>query len=208
MVAAFLLTFLDALDAFLLAGVAAAYARKTRQLALASAVRWGVAASLVISVAGAWWSSQTTNLAPLNRRSAIAAALAVVALMALMWRRHHLLLADREDRPGASDLGGRALMFVFTALVLSREGMQMVPLLTVFLVHVPIVELRIAVVSGLVLAAVAAWTWARQAPRLRRRWFAAATAIILLLGTTQLVIDAWRSTNAPPRVDLEVTLDQ
>jgi thiol:disulfide interchange protein len=99
-------------------------------------------------------------------------------------------------------------MFVFTALVLSREGMQMVPLLTVFLVHVPIVELRIAVVSGLVLAAVAAWTWARQAPRMRRRWFAAATAIILLLGTTQLVIDAWRSTNAPPRVDLEVTLDQ
>ena len=131
---AFLVTFVDAIEAFLVVGVAVAFVRKTRQLALVSAVRWGIAASVLVSAGGAWWMAQAGNFARWERRFAVLAVLAIVGFATFMWRRRQLLIDTPGAAPVSTHLGGWAAVFLFTILVLAREGMHTLLLLAIFIV--------------------------------------------------------------------------
>jgi high-affinity iron transporter len=188
---AFLLTFGDGLEAFFVIAAAMAFLRKTHQWALASAITWGVAVSVVTSLAGAWAFSRSDNQPLWEGRLALAAAAAVVGLAVYMWRTRRLLAHAAVRESARRSNGGAALaFFFFTVLVLTREGMHTVLLIGTFVVQIRVPELTLGVLSGLVGAGMLAWVWARYGLRLRVAVFAPMTALILAAAMTQLVSEA------------------
>jgi high-affinity iron transporter len=185
------ITFADGLEAFLVIAAAIAFLRKTRQPALALAVRWGIVVSVVTSGIGAWLFSRADNQALWDGRFALAVAVALAALAVYMWRtRARLTDAPRRASGASTSRGATVVFFLATALVVSREGMHTVLLIGTFVFQIRVPGLTFGVVAGLVLAALIAWLWARYSPRLRLAVFVPVTAIILAVVMTQLVSDA------------------
>ena len=54
MLQAFVITLREGLEAFLIIAISLAYLRKSRRSELIPAVHWGIATSLVLSIAAAW----------------------------------------------------------------------------------------------------------------------------------------------------------
>lgn len=201
---AFAITFTDSLEAFLVIAATVAFLRKTRQPGLASAVGWGIVVSIVTTLGGAWLYSRADNQALWEGRLALTAALAIAGLAVFMWRTR-TRLTDPESR-GSSTTPGRFAGLVFsvaTALVVSREGMHTVLLIGTFLFQIRVPGLTLGVVSGLVLAGLIAWLWARYGHRLRLSVFVPVTVIVLALVMTQLVSDVLQNlgnASVPPAV--------
>lgn len=203
-VQAFLLTFSDGLEAFFVVAAALAFLRKTRQRALASAVTWGIAVSVGTSLAGAWAFSRSDNQPAWEGRLALAAAAAIVGLAVYMWSSRRLLTeaAVSESSRGAG--GGTWLaFFLFTLLVLTREGLHAVLLIGTFVVQIRVLELALGVLSGLVLAGIMAWMWARYGHRLRVPVFVPVTALMLVVAVVQLVNDARQNLAATAPLPVE-----
>ena len=201
MLQAFAITFSDGLEAFLVIAVAIAFLRKTRQQALVPAVIRGIAVSVITSLIGAWLFSRAENQVLWEGRFALAAAAAVAGLAAYMWRTRRWLRDGAVREPTARPSVGIGLaFFLLTALVVSREGMHTVLLIGTFVFQIRVPDLTIGVVSGLVLAGLTAWLWARYGHRLRLSLFLPITAIILAVAIAQLVSDAVQNlanANAP-----------
>jgi high-affinity iron transporter len=201
---AFAITFTDSLEAFLVIAATVAFLRKTRQPGLASAVGWGITVSLVTSPVGAWLYSRTDHQALWEGRLALTAAIVIAGLAAFMWCTRGRL-TDPEMR-GSSATSGGFVGLVFslaTALVVSREGMHTVLLISTFVFQIRLPSLTLGVVSGLVLAGLIAWLWARYGHRLRLSVFVPVTVIVLALVMTQLVSDVFQNlgnASAPPAV--------
>lgn len=188
---AFLLTFSDGLEAFFVVAAALAFLRKTGQRALASAVTWGIAVAVVTSLAGAWAFSRSNNQPVWEGRLALVVAAAIGGLAVYMWSTRRLLVqtAVPESERGTG-AWARLAFFLFTLLVLTREGLHAVLLIGTFVVQIPVLELALGVMSGLVLAGMLAWMWARYGHRLRLSVFVPLTALILVVAIVQLVNDA------------------
>ena len=201
---AFAITFADGLEAFLVIAATIAFLRKTRQPALASAVGWGIAVSLVTSLIGAWLFSRADNQALWDGRFAVTVAIAIAGLAVYMWRTRSRLTDAAMRESGATTSRGAALVFFLaSALVVSREGMHTVLLIGTFVVQIRVPGLTIGVLSGLALAGVIAWSWARYGHRLRLAVFVPVTVIVLAVVMTQLVSDALQNlanATAPPAV--------
>jgi high-affinity iron transporter len=201
---AFLLTFSDGLEAFFVVAAALAFLRKTGQRALASAVTWGVAVSIVTSLAGAWAFSRSDNQPVWEGRLALVAAAAIVGLAVYMWSTRRLLAeAAVPASERASGRGAWLALFLFTLLVLTREGLHAVLLIGTFVVQIRVPELALGVVAGLVLVGLMAWMWARYGHRLRASVFAPITALILVVAVVQLVNDARQNLAATSPLPVE-----
>ena len=202
---AFLLTFSDGLEAFFVVAAALAFLRKTGQRALASAVTWGVAVSIVTSLAGAWAFSRSDNQPEWEGRLALVAAAAIVGLAVYMWSTRRLLAEAAVPESERNTGGGGAWIafFLFTLLVLTREGLHAVLLIGTFVVQIRVAELALGVVSGLVLAGIMAWLWARYGHRLRVSVFVPLTALILAVAIVQLVNDARQNLAATAPLPVE-----
>lgn len=201
---AFLLTLSDGLEAFFVVAAALAFLRKTGQRAIASAVTWGIAVSIVTSLAGAWAFSRSDNQPVWEGRLALLAAAAIVGLAVYMWSTRRWL-AEAAVPESERGTGGGAWLafFLFTLLVLTREGLHAVLLIGTFVVQIRVLELALGVVSGLVLAGIMAWVWARYGHRLRVSVFVSLTALILVVAIVQLVNDARQNLAATASLPLE-----
>lgn len=206
MLGVFAMTFLTGLEAFLVIGAAVAFVRKAQQPALVRPIRWGIAASMATSAAGAWWLSRVADQVWWERRFAVLAGLAIAGLALFMWRRRAALSQAEHPRPARVHVAASAALFVFTIIVLSREGIHTLMLLGALLVQIRLPILRFSVLAGLAVAVACAWAWGRYAPRLRAPLFALATAIVLVISLALVVLDVTRDAAVPPetRLDLDV----
>ncbi len=191
MLQAFAITFVDSLEAFLAIAATIAFLRKARQPALVSAVIWGIVVAIATSGVGAWLFSRVENQALWDGRFALVAAAGVAGLAAYMWRAR-ALLSDVAPRDSANRTSGSVWLafFLLTALIVSREGMHTVLLIGTFVVQIRMADLTTGVVSGLVLAGLAAWGWARYGHRLRLPVFVPITVVVLAVTMATLVNDA------------------
>lgn len=200
---AFLITFTDGLEAFLVIAAAVAFLRKTRRHALASAVYWGIAVSVVTSLAGAWLFSRSDNQPAWEGRLALVAAAGVAGLAVYMWRLRHLLREDALESQRRAGRHAGLAFFVFTVLVVSRVGMHMVLLIGTFLFQIRVPALTMGIMAGLALAALIAWLWARYGHLLRLSVFVPVTVIVLAVAMAELVSDAVQNlanATAPPPI--------
>ena len=192
MLQAFVITLREGLEAFLIVAISLAYLRKTGRTALIPAVRWGIVASIALSIVAGVLLSQASNQALWEGVLALVAAVLVASLIVHMWRAGRFLKRDIEGRLEiSSNKAGMAAflgVFGFTLLMITREGMETALLMNALLFQVRSMEIVAGAAAGTIAAAFIAWLWTRYGHRVNLARFFQVTAVFLLVFVVQLVI--------------------
>ena len=125
---AFVITSREGIEAFLIVAISLAYLRKTGRAELTTAVHWGIVAAVALSASGGYLLYHAANQEWLEGPLAIVAAVSVAAMTVHMWRAGRHMKGDMEGRlrTSAQRAGSGAFVgvFLFTVLMISREGME------------------------------------------------------------------------------------
>src|SRR5437870_4779073 len=128
MMQAFVITLREGLEAFLIVAISLSYLRKSGRTSLTAAVHWGIAVSLGVSALGGYLLYHAANQDWLDGPLALAAAASVTWLTVHMWRAGRRMKGDIEGRLQSSSArsGSAAFtgVFLFTLLMVSREGIE------------------------------------------------------------------------------------
>jgi len=192
MIQAFVITLREGLEAFLIVAISLAYLKKTGRRALLPAVHWGIAASVALSIGAGLLLGRARNQALWEGILAVAAALLVASLTVHMWRSGRYMKKDIEGRleqssvkTGASAWFG---VFVFTLLMITREGMETAMLMNALLFQSGAWTITSGAFIGIIVAAFIAFLWSRFGHRVNLARFFQVTAIFLLVFVAQLLI--------------------
>lgn len=192
MLQAFVITFREGLEAFLIIAISLAFLRRSGSRHLVPAVQWGIAVSVVLSVFAGWLFSRAANQALWEGVLALVAAVSVASLTVHMWRTARRIKGEIEGQlqHSSSLQGGKAWLgvFLFTLLMISREGMETALLMGTLIFQVRAFDIIIGAAAGTVVAALVAWLWSRYGHRVNLGLFFQVTAIFLLLFVVQLLI--------------------
>jgi len=186
---AFIITSREGIEAFLIVAISLAYLRKSGRQELATAVRWGIAAAVALSAGGGYLLFHAANQEWLEGPLAIIAAASVAAMTVHMWRAGRHMKGDMEGRLRASTnrvgAGAYVGVFLFTVLMISREGMETALLLMQLR---ETLHLVVGAAVGVFAAAGVAWLWSRYGHRVNLAVFFQVTAIFLFVFVLQLFI--------------------
>ena len=192
MLQAFVITLREGLEAFLIIAISLAYLRKTGRRQLIPAVHWGIGLSILLSIGAAFLFQRASNQALWEGILALVAAVLVGSLIVHMWRHARRLKREIEGRLEASALqtGARAFagVFLFTLLMISREGMETALLMGTLLFQIQAVDVITGAVAGTLCAAFVAWLWSRYGHRVNLGLFFQVTAVFLMVFVVQLLI--------------------
>jgi high-affinity iron transporter len=192
MLQAFVITLREGLEAFLIIAISLAYLRKSGRRDLVPAVHWGIALSILLSIGAAYLFQQASNQALWEGVLAIVAAVSVASLTVHMWRTARKIKSEIEGHLEASSAKtGRAAwigVFLFTLLMISREGMETALLMGTLLTQVQTMSILGGAVAGTLSAAGVAALWSRYGHRVNLALFFQVTAIFLLVFVVQLLI--------------------
>jgi high-affinity iron transporter len=186
---ALVITLREGFEAFLIVAISLSYLRKSGRARLTPAVHWGIAAAIAISAIGGYLLFHAPNQELLDGPLAIVAAASVTWMIVHMWRVGRRMKGDIEGRlqtssvkPGTAAFTG---VFLFTLLMVSREGMETALLLMQLR---ETVYLALGAAIGCVGAAGVAWLWSRFGHRVNLALFFQVTAIFLFVFVVQLII--------------------
>lgn len=192
MLQALVITFREGLEAFLIVAISLAFLRKSGRHRLIPAVHWGIAGSVVLSVLAGYLFSRASSQALWEGVLALAAAVSVTTLTIHMWRTARRIKGEIEGQLQQSAIkeGTAAWMgvFLFTLLMISREGMETALLMGTLLFQVQAADIIAGAVAGIVGAAVVAWLWSKYGHRVNLGLFFQVTAIFLFIFVAQLLI--------------------
>jgi high-affinity iron transporter len=192
MLQAFVITLREGLEAFLIVAISIAYLKKSHRAELVPAVRWGIAVAILLSIGAAELFYRAANQALWEGILAIAAAVSVASLTVHMWRAAKRIKRDIEGHLHSSTLktGTAAFtgVFLFTLLMITREGMETALLMGTLLFQVKQADIIIGAVGGIAVAAFTASLWSRYGHRVNLGLFFQVTAVFLLIFVVQLFI--------------------
>jgi high-affinity iron transporter len=189
MLQAFVITLREGIEAFLIVAISLTYLRKSGRQALVGAVHWGLAAAIAVSVLAGYLLFHAANQEWLEGPLALVAAASVTWMVVHMWRAGRRMKGDIEGhlqassaRPGVAAFLG---VFLFTMLMVAREGMETALLLMQLRETLQLVAGAVIGVAG---AAGLAWLWSRYGHRVNLALFFQVTAIFLFVFVVQLTI--------------------
>lgn len=192
MLQAFVITLREGLEAFLIVAISLAYLRKSGRRELVPAVHWGIALSLLISIGAAFLFARAANHSLWEGILATVAAVSVASLTVHMWRTARRIKKDIEGhlslsarRTGTAAFAG---VFLFTLLMISREGMETALLMGTLLFQQTSMTIITGAAIGTLSAAAVAWLWSRYGHRVNLGLFFQVTAVFLLVFVVQLLI--------------------
>jgi high-affinity iron transporter len=192
MLQSFVITLREGLEAFLIVAISLAYLKRTGRRHLASAVRWGIAISVAVSIAAGVLLSQARNQSLWEAVLAMVAAVSVTTLIVHMWRSSKHLKTQIEGRLASSAEKAGAAAFAgvlgFTVLMMTREGMETAMLMDTLLFQIKAPAVIAGGIGGTAAAALVAWLWTRYGQRVNLSRFFQVTAVFLLVFVVQLVI--------------------
>jgi len=192
MLQAFVITLREGLEAFLIVAISLAYLRKTGRPQLVSAVHWGIGISLLVSVGAALLFQRASNQALWEGVLALTAAVLVGTLIIHMWRHARRLKGEIEGHLESSALrtGAKAFVgvFLFTLLMITREGMETALLMGTLLFQQTGSDLLLGAAAGTLSAAWVAWLWSHYGHRVNLALFFQVTAAFLAVFVVQLLI--------------------
>ena len=192
MLQAFVITLREGLEAFLIVAISLAYLRKSGRRELVPAVHWGIALSIFISAGAAYLFNRASNHALWEGLLAVVAAVSVASLTVHMWRTSRRIKSEIEGhlssealKTGASAFAG---VFLFTLLMITREGMETALLMGTLLFQQTPMNIIAGAAIGTLSAAFVAWLWSRYGHRVNLGLFFQVTAVFLLIFVVQLLI--------------------
>ena len=193
---AFVILLREGLEAFLIVAISVAYLRKTHQHHLLKAVYWGIAGSIVLSIGAAYLLSEASNTSLWEGILGLTAAVLVSTLIVHMWRHGRRMKLEIEGRLAASALKSSSAaflgVFLFTLLMITREGMETALLLGTLLLQMSsgsaVGAVTTGAFAGLAAASGVAWLWSRYGYRVNLAVFFQVTAVFLAVFVVQLLI--------------------
>ncbi len=189
MLQAFVITLREGLEAFLIVAISLAYLRKSGRSELTRAVHLGIGVALAVSAVGGYLLYNASNQELLEGPLALVAAISVTWMVIHMWRAGRRMKGDIEGRlaqsSGRAGVAAFAGVFLFTVLMVSREGMETALLL---LQLKETLHLAAGAALGLLGAAGLASLWSRYGHRVNLGLFFQVTAIFLIVFVVQLLI--------------------
>jgi high-affinity iron transporter len=192
MLQAFVITLREGLEAFLIIAISLAYLRKSGRRELIPAVHWGIGLSVLLSIGAAYLFQQASNQALREGILAIVAAISVATLTVHMWRTAKKIKSEIEGhlRESTEKTGTAAWVgvFLFTLLMISREGMETALLMGTLLFQQTPMNIIAGASVGTLSAAFVAWLWSRYGHRVNLGLFFQVTAVFLLIFVAQLLI--------------------
>jgi high-affinity iron transporter len=192
MLQAFVITLREGLEAFLIVAISLAYLRKTGRRTLVPAIHWGIVTSIAVSIGAGLLLSKARNQSLWEGILGLVAALMVASLTVHMWRAGRHMKKDIEGKLAASSgkSGTRAFwgVFLFTLLMITREGMETAMLMNALLFQVKAMNIAAGALGGTLLAAFVAFLWSRYGHRVNLSRFFQVTAVFLLVFVAQLLI--------------------
>jgi high-affinity iron transporter len=192
MLQAFVITLREGLEAFLIVAISLAYLRKSGRRELIPAVHWGIGLSVLLSIGAAYLFDQASNQALWEGVLAVAAAVSVATLTVHMWRTAKKIKGEIEGHlsTAAAKTGAAAWLgvFLFTLLMISREGMETALLMGTLLTQLTPSSIMAGAIGGTLAAAGVAMLWSRYGHRVNLGLFFQVTAIFLLVFVGQLLI--------------------
>jgi high-affinity iron transporter len=192
MIQAFVITLREGLEAFLIVAISLAYLRKTGRQALVPAIHWAIGVSILLSIGAGLLLAKARNQALWEGILGIVAAFLVASLTVHMWRAGRHMKQDIEGRLAASavKVGRGALwgVFVFTLLMITREGMETAMLMNALLFQVRAMSIAGGALAGTLVAAFIAFLWSRFGHRVNLARFFQVTAVFMLVFVVQLLI--------------------
>ncbi len=192
MLPALVIVFREGFESFVTVAIILAYLRKTGRDWLRPSVYWGIVASLVASGALGYELSRVSEQSLWEGILGLVAAFLVASFVVHVWRTAPTMKRDMETRLEAAssrDSSPLAMIgvFLFTLLMVTREGMEAALLL---------IQVRsnqgmlIGSLAGLAAAALMSWAWAHYGHRINIKRFFQVTGLFLLLFTIQIVFYA------------------
>jgi high-affinity iron transporter len=192
MLQAFVITLREGLEAFLIVAISLAYLRKSQRSELIPAVHLGIGISVLLSIGAALLFYRAANQALWEGVLALAAAVSVATLTMHMWRTAKRLRKNIEGhlhtsttKTGAAAFAG---VFLFTLLMITREGMETALLMGTLLFQIKAFDMIVGAVGGVALAALTASLWSRYGHKVNLGLFFQVTAVFLMVFVVQLLI--------------------
>jgi high-affinity iron transporter len=192
MLQAYVITLREGLEAFLIVAISLAYLRKSGRHQLIPAVHWGIGLSILLSIGAAILFQRAANQALWEGILALVAAVLVGTLIVHMWRHARKMKREIEThlehsamRTGAQAFAG---VFLFTLVMITREGMETALLMGTLLFQVRAVDIISGAAAGTICAAIVAWLWSRYGHRVNLSLFFQVTAVFLAVFVVQLLI--------------------
>ena len=189
MIPALIIVFREGFEAFLSVAIIFAFLRKTGRDWLRPAVYAGIVASVIASFALGWWLMRV-NQSFWEGVLGLVAAVLVASFVVHVWRTAPKMKGDMERRldvysSPASRLLAVAGVFFFTALMVTREGMET----ALMLIQVRQGRFFLGCAIGLALAAAMSALWAHFGHRINVKRFFQVTGLFLLLFIGQIVFN-------------------
>ena len=192
MLQAFVITLREGLEAFLIVAISLAYLRKSGRHQLIPAVHWGIGLSVLLSIGAAVLFQRASNQALWEGILALVAAVLVASLIVHMWWHAKRIKRDIETHLEQSALrtGMKAFVgvFLFTLLMITREGMETAMLMGTLLFQMRAMDIVTGALAGTASAAFVAWLWSRYGHRVNLGLFFQVTAVFLSVFVVQLLI--------------------
>lgn len=187
MIPALIIVFREGFEAFLSVAIIFAFLRKTGRDWLRPAVYAGIVASIIASFALGWWLMRV-NQSFWEGVLGLVAAVLVASFVVHVWRTAPKMKGDMERRldvysSPASRLMAVAGVFFFTALMVTREGMET----ALMLIQVRNSRFILGSLLGIAAAAAMSWAWAHYGHRIDVKRFFQVTGLFLLLFTIQIL---------------------
>ena len=187
MIPALIIVFREGFEAFLSVAIIFAFLRKTGRDWLRPAVYAGIVASIIASFALGWWLMRV-NQSFWEGVLGLVAAVLVASFVVHVWRTAPKMKGDMERRLAAysspaSRLLAVAGVFFFTALMVTREGMET----ALMLIQVRDSRFILGSLLGIAAAAAMSWAWAHYGHRIDVKRFFQVTGLFLLLFTIQIL---------------------
>lgn len=189
MLQAFIIVLREGFESFLIVAIILSYLRKKGETWLEPAVYWGIAVSAVASAGLGFLLREGVDQALWEGVLGIVTIVMVGSLVIQMWRFGHRLKSDMER--GLSHLSGRASrwaaffgVFLFTVLLITREGMEM----AVMLIQVRQGRFLTGALLGLIATVALSYAWIRFSYLINLKRFFQVTGIFLFLFLVQIGI--------------------
>lgn len=188
MLPALIIVFREGFEAFLTVAIILAYLKKTGRDWLRPTVYWGIAASVAVS-AVLGYLLLSVNQPMWEGVLGVISIVLVVSFVIHMWRTAHRMKQNMEVQlQEVSSRSSRWMavigVFLFTVLMVSREGMET----ALMLIQVRQGRFVLGAFLGLLAAAGLSWFWAHFGHKVNLRRFFQVTGIFLLLFAVQIAI--------------------
>ncbi len=192
MLETFLITFREGLEAFLIVAIMLAYLTKTGRTELRTPVFAGVGAALILSATTGWHIAEMADTPLMEGALAMIAGVLVASLtFVIMKNAKHIKssITNKLDQHAAkAGKGAMVGIFLFTVLMVAREGMETALMLGAISKQVDATQMITAALGGVIATAAIGYMWVRHSHLINLRVFMQVTGAFLFLFAVHLFL--------------------